>query len=226
MKNRNFFKTAKIKTYISILLCFLLFSCNNKEKKETNSSTSSTIESKKEESTNKKTDSKVVSLTQNGDYSLLLNRETNDCSFISAEKLSKALQVAETTIKSNGNECGYILLEENGNSTGFSFTVVPMKQKDIEKEIKSFQENMETFGEDSMMSHIQKSETGDTWLGMHQNRFVTIFNDNYKAAIYITYKPKINPAENDMELIRSQKEEARNRAYKIANYLLSNSNNS
>ena len=64
------------------------------------------------------------------------------------------------------------------------------------------------------------SETGDTYLSMHQNRTIRILNENYDNAILILYKPKIAPDESDIEKINRLKDEARENAYTIANYIL------
>ena len=49
---------------------------------------------------------------------------------------------------------------------------------------------------------------------------VRILNEVSDTAIIIFYYPDITPGENNSDLINQRKDEARERAYSIANYLL------
>ena len=161
-------------------------------------------------------------LSQNGDYSSLFIRDTKDCYLLSETEFANTIDVPQAQLHKQDNNfaCTYILTDNGGNETRFQFIVTPMKSKEIKKEISEAKENMKTLGSDSRLTHLQVSETGDTYLSMNQDRHIMILNENYDGSVVVSYTPKFKPAENDLEFIKAQKDKARNQSYKLANYLL------
>lgn len=194
-------------SFITLSL-LLLISCRHSDKKE-----------EKNTSENAQTET-VISSKENGNYTGLFERQSDNCDFITAEELSEVLGVSPSAIETAGNDCGYIVTETNGINIWYYFSVQEWNRRDIESQIQTSKDDMESLGEDSRLTHIQKSETGDTWLAMNQDRYIMVLNENYNNVITIQYTPKFNNTEKDVEAIRAHKDEARNNAYKIANYLL------
>lgn len=167
-------------------------------------------------------DIKNTILQQKNDYAHLFDREPKNCDFISIEKLATSLQVASEMITEADIACTYNLTEPNGNKTRFHFVVEVWGNKRILSEIKRAKENAEKFGKNSTLSQYRISETGDTYLSMHQNRMVRILNEVSDTVIVVLYYPHIEPDEKDNEKRAALKGEARKRAYAIANSLLKN----
>lgn len=161
-----------------------------------------------------------TALKQNGDYSDLFLGNTTNCDFISTEEVAKVLEIDPDSIEQETNGCAYQVKDVNRTSTRFYFSRESWKKKDIINEIKGARENMESLGEDSRLTHIQLSETGDTYLAMNQNRYVMVLNEEYDGVLVVNYSPQIDPDEKDIAAINSRKDKARNSAYTLANYLL------
>ncbi|GEQ85546.1 hypothetical protein ULMS_10540 [Patiriisocius marinistellae] len=159
-------------------------------------------------------------LKQTASYEKLFNREGKGCDFVSIEIIAKALQLDKSLITQGNNNCNFYLNEADGKRTRFSFLVAPMGKNAISKEIKTAIENEENFGKDSLLSQYRISETGDTYLSMHQNRMVRIYNEMAENAIIIFYFIEAVPNDSDIEIKKSLKKEALERSYSIANYLL------
>ena len=159
-------------------------------------------------------------LKQQGDYSTLFEREPNNCDFINTESLARALGVSSELIANTNNNCTFQLTEANGEKTSFRFSIEPWSNQTILKEIKTAKENAETFGKDSKLSQYRISETGDTYLSMHQNRMIRILNERSQNVIVLFYSVQKRAAENELEKIANPKDVARERSYAIANYLL------
>lgn len=203
--------------YLSLGLTIILFSCNGTNgKSEGNNASQTVLQKEKNEVEN------GIDLKQNGDYSTLFNRDVKDCQVLSVEELAEALDVpvSSVTNENNGlNSCNYYVTE-NGKSTRFYFSVEQWGNEMIRQEIQSAKEDAETFGKDSRLSQYKISESGDTYLSMHQDRKVRILNENNNNAIIVLYEAKIEPGEKDVEKINRLMDEARNRAYSTANYIL------
>ncbi len=208
-----------MKILSTLFFCLLFISCNNTGDKKANAPASS-VDTPTKPSSNKEAGVKRNMLKQNGDYTSLFNRKRGDCSFITAERLAKVLHVPATAIKITVDGCTYNLTEDNGHKTRFYFTVDDWKNKGILKEIQGAKENAETFGEGSRLSQYKISETGDTYLSMHQDRMVRILNEKAENAIVVFYTPEISYTEEDIDKIKNLKDTARERAYAIANYIL------
>ena len=164
--------------------------------------------------------SKNETLKQQGSYAQLFNREPKDCGFITAEMVAASIQVSQEIIEPGDTKCTYHLIEPNGKKTRLYFTVESWGNKRILKEINNAKDNAETFGKDSKLSQYRISETGDTYLSMHQNRMIRILNEVNETAITLFYFPRIEPDEKDLEKITMLKDEARERGFAIANFLL------
>ncbi len=158
-----------MKTIFTAFFCLLLFACNNAE--DRNAAASAT-EDTPTASSAKKTEAASTkgTLTQNGTYNSLFERETGDCSFIDEEGIATAIGVSSELIENNNTNCTFSFMDANGTKTRFKFSVQPWGNKTILKEIKAAKENAETFGKDSRLSQYRISETGDTYLSIHQNR--------------------------------------------------------
>jgi len=207
-----------MKIILSTLFCIVLFSCNNAEDKKSNASTSSSEKTPTTSSLKKETDAKSGALTQNGNYTSLFKRKNDNCDFITAEGLAKSIDVPLSSIKKDENSCDYYFLEANGNKTRFYFTVEAWGNKTILKEIATAKENAEAFGKDSKLSQYRISETGDTYLSMHQNRMIRILNENSQNVIVILYFITTSPSQKNI----AQKDMALKQSYAIANYILTN----
>jgi len=207
-----------MKTIYTLFFCLLLFSCNTTEEKKANITAASNEDTPITSPTETATDDGVVK--QQNDYSALFERAPNNCDFITAEDVAKVLGVSSDVITTENNNCNYIITEANGTSASFRFLVQPWSNKQILKEIKTAKENAETFGKDSKLSQYRMSETGDTYLSMHQNRMVRMLNEKANNTIIIYYKANISSEEKDLEKIKSLKDEALENTYAIANYLL------
>ena len=197
---------------------FIFSSC--KEENKTDSKTASTTSEIIKTETSAKNQKTNDGLKQNGDYTSLLNREPKDCSFITTEKLATAIDVNKVLITKDSNPCTYLLTQANGQETRFRFVIEKWGNQKIKKEIKTALKNAEMFGKDSTLSQYRISETGDTYLSMHQNRMVRILNEMSDTVIVILYTPTIDPAEPDIEKRKKLKADARMQGYAIANYLL------
>lgn len=205
---------------ITILVTLFLFFFGCKEEKKENVKTATTTsEILKTESSSKK-ETTDTALKQNGDYTSLFNRAPKDCSFITAQTLTTVIGVNKTAVKVESSTCTYLLTQENGQETRFHFVIEKWGNQKIKKEIKTAIENAENFGKDSTLSQYRISETGDTYLSMHQNRMVRILNEASDTVIVLLYTPTIDPAEPDQEKRKNLKEVARIQAYAITNYLL------
>ncbi len=204
----------------TLILASIIFFLGCKEENKTDTITASTTSEILKTETPTKKQPTNNGLKQNGDYTSLFNRAPKDCSFITPEKLATAIDVNKTTIKSKSNPCTYIHTQANGQETRFHFVIEKWGNQKIKKEIKTALKNAEMFGEDSTLSQYRISETGDTYLSMHQNRMVRILNETSDTVIVILYSPTIDPAEPDIEKRKNLKEAARMQAYAIANHLL------
>tara|TARA_R100000935_G_scaffold38680_1_gene60043 strand:- start:156432 stop:157109 length:678 start_codon:yes stop_codon:yes gene_type:complete len=208
-----------MKTLLTIFFYLLLFACNNaEEKKSAASGTEDTPTSSSAKTT--EAASKDGKLSQNSTYKALFERDSKNCDFITAESMAKALGVSENSITEANGTCAYNFSDAYDNVINFRFTVTPWGNKQILKEIKSAMENAETFGKDSKLSQYRISETGDTYLSMHQNRMVRILNEKANNVITILYKVETRAEENSIEQVNSPKDSAREHSYTIANYLL------
>lgn len=209
-----------MKYFIAYCLIALFVACDSSEKKnaEVSSEKKESNEATKQEKSNVNKDD--FSLQQHGDYSALFNRDPKDCSFISSEIIAASLQVKNEMITQGSNTCNYHLITENGENTRFYFTVEQWGNKQILKEISSAKDNAEAFGKDSKLSQYRISETGDTYLSMHQNRMIRILNEANDVAIILFYFVEIAPDENDIQKKNKLKDEARERSYAIANFLI------
>ena len=204
-----------MKTSLLILSLVFLISCNDSQKNKTEVETAET-----QTTTVKKQENSNGMLAQNGDYSSLFKREANDCSFLSTQVIADALKMDASMINKGINDCTFNLVEANGNKTRFYFRVQPWENKLILREIKSAKENAEQFGKDSKLSQYKISETGDTYLSMHQNRMIRVMNETADGIIVISYFDETQNDGTDMEGKNQRKEIARERAYDIANFLL------
>jgi len=191
----------------------LMSSCNDEKKKDVE--TPQTVENV---TSIKNTNSGL--LKQTASYEKLFNREGKGCDFVSIEIIAKALQLEKSLITQGDNNCNFYLNEADGKRTRLSFLVAPMGRNAISKEIKTAIENEENFGKNSLLSQYRISETGDTYLSMHQNRMVRIYNEMAENAIIIFYFIEAVPNDSDIEVKKSFKKEALERSYSIANYLL------
>lgn len=172
-----------MKYIVAYCLIILFMSCDSSEKKnqEIVSEKTESNETAKEE--NKAVKGDPLSLQQNGDYSTLFNLSKGDCSFISANDISKALSLPEAAIQdvSGYGSCNYeITLDDASKWTVFmQWHAFPKDQ--ITKEIKSYTEEGSP-----LMAQI--SETKDTYLCIHPfNKFLMLYNNNYDGAIQISY---------------------------------------
>lgn len=202
-----------MKSIIKIFFCLVLLSCNNSAEKKQNTSASSTED--KAATSNQKEAGKNGSLKQNADYSSLFGRDYKDCDFIDIEGIAKAIDVPISTIEKGTRECDYHVIDSNGNKTTFYFKVNPWPNKTVLKEIETAKDNAETFGENSKLSQYRISETGDTYLSMHQNRMIRILNEKNENAITVLYSIESSATETN-----NLKDVARERSYAIANYIL------
>lgn len=203
-----------MKTIYTLVLLSLFISCKETSKDISENETKESTISKAENATKKETSK------QQGNYTALFEREAGNCDFITTEGLAKALGVFSHVITNESNDCSYRITKANGASASFRFAVQPWSNKQILKEIKTAKENAETFGKDSKLSQYRISETGDTYLSMHQNRMVRILNEKANNAIIIFYNATISSEEKDIEQKKSLKDTALEHAYTIANYLL------
>lgn len=210
-----------MKSILTIFFCLLLFSCNNKGDTDKNAAAASTEEIPFTSSTEKEVASNKGTLDQRGDYTKLFDREPNNCDFITAENLATALEVPITLINEGYTSCIYNLTEANGTKTIFKFSIEAWSNKTILKEIKQAKENAENFGKDSKLSQYRLSQTGDTYLSMHQNRMIRILNEKSTNAIIIFYTIDTSSIRTGTGNISEEKDIARERSYAIANYLLS-----
>ncbi len=199
---------------ISIICClFIVLSCKDgSEKAKTDEVPSVEIVSKDAQGGS--------ALTQKGDYSELFLWEEENCDFITQEEIAKVLGITTDTIEPETNGCGYKVTETDGNGSRFYFKHENWKKNEILSQINGSMENMESLGEDSRLTHIQVSETGDTYLAMNQNRYIMILNENYAGVIAIDYKAVIEQGEKDVAVINNKMDTALNRTYALANYLL------
>ncbi|MBL4663557.1 MAG: hypothetical protein JKY22_08390 [Flavobacteriaceae bacterium] len=210
-----------MKTIITaILVSSILFFIGCKEEKKIPvKSATNTSENMPTENKTAKTLKNQI-LKQQGSYTELFKREPRDCGFISSEILAASLQVSNEIIKQGYNTCIYNLTEENDKKTRFYFTVEPWSNKRILKEINMAKDNAEAFGKDSKLSQYRISETGDTYLSMHQNRMVRLLNEKSNNVIIIFYNVEIDPSDTDYDKKNMLKDIAREQAYSIANFLL------
>ena len=235
MKNATFKAVNKMKNIILILPLVFIISCSNTQENKTARPTESkqpevSTDTASQPPSNKapETSSKVVAksspengaLAQQGSYTELFDREPKNCDFVSREILAEALQTPIETIIQGSNECTFHLEEANGNSTRFYFTIESWGNKRVLKEIGTAKKNAKDFGDNSLLSQYKISETGDTYLSMHQNRMVRILNEASDSVIVILYTAKVAPDEEDAEKRKTLKANARERTYAIANFLL------
>ncbi len=195
----------------------VLISCNETtEIKETNNDLKTDVSIKK--------DTKVSEanniLKQQGDYTALFNREARDCGFINPALLAEALEITTDRITKDNRACNFNVAYANGDKTRFYFKVEPWKNKGILKSIESSKKNREIFGKDSKLSQYKISETGDTYLSMHQNRMIRILNETSDTAIIVIYNVEMDPNDTDYAKKDLLKDIAREQAYSIANFLL------
>lgn len=200
-----------------IFTIVFLISCNeSKENNATNGTVKTEVSSEKSTTISEEKNT----LKQQGDYTALFNREARDCSFINEDLLAKALNTKKEMIATETIDCAYLLTDQNGIITRFYFKVETWKNKTILKEIKTAKKNREMFGKDSKLSQYQISETGDTYLSMHQNRMVRIINETSETAIIIMYDVETDPSDTGYDKKNLLKDIAREQAYSIANFLL------
>ena len=195
---------------------FFLPACNSSESQVvTGAETSnSAVRDSQENST--------AGLTQNADYSQLFNPNLKNCEFLTVSELATAIGVQEKQVatKDNGYYCDYIYTNDQGLLTRFQMKNDKVGKKNIEKEIKGFLQDAKDLGEDSRLLEVRKSETGDTYLMMNQDRNVRLLNPNYEIITSIGYTPVFDAKEKDVDFIRTTKDEMRNKAFSIANALL------
>lgn len=204
---------------ITLIVAVLLIGCKEETKENTNNvATTSEILIPEKKAKNEHNGT----LPQNGDYTSLFNRAPKDCSFISAEALAKAMNVSVSKITAENKGCTYVVQEENGEETRLHFKIESWGNKTVMQEIKTAKKNAENFGEDSILSQYRISETGDTYLSMHQSRMIRILNEVNDNVIILLYTPKIDPAESNVAILKKIKSDATIKAYTIANYLLNN----
>lgn len=194
-----------------------LFSCTgNNSREEQHKIAENGIENEKNEV---KSDSE---LEQNGDYSSLFQREREDCRLLTIQEAAEALEIPETAVSNEAEgpgNCSYIVAD-NGNSSRFLFKIEKWGKNTTKKEIESAKQSAENFGPDSKLSQYKISESGDTYLSMHQNRMVRILNEKNENAIIILYTANYGSTEEDKQKLSGLKDTARERAYALANYLL------
>lgn len=206
-----------MKNTVTIGLLIMLISCTG-----SSDNSAANDEFQNESVTEDKEAQNGTGLKQNGDYSALFNRDKKDCQVLSISELADVVGVpaASVRIEDNGYDNCNFYVTEGDKSTRFYFSVEPWGNKTMLKEIKTAKEDQEDFGKDSRLSQYEISETGDTYLSMHQNRMVRILNETNDNAVIIIYEAKIEPDEKGVEKINRLKDEARDRAYAIANFLL------
>jgi len=112
------------------------------------------------------------------------------------------------------------VIESNGNKTTFFFTIEPWGNKTVLKEIEAAKKNAESFGKNSKLSQYRLSETGDTYLSMHQNRIIRILNEKNENVIKLLYSTEVRATETN-----NLKDVARARSYAIANYIINTHKN-
>ena len=141
---------------------------------------------------------------------------------MTAAELTAAIKVPQDQVatKDNGHYCEYIYTNEQGLLTRFQINNNKVGKMTIEREIKGFLQNAQDLGKDSRLVEVRKSETGDTWLMMNQNRNVQLLNANYETITSIGYTPVFDAKEEDVDFINTTKDEMRNKAFSIANALL------
>lgn len=159
-------------------------------------------------------------LEQNGDYSELFLWDAGNCGFITSAEMAKVLKIPPASIEPETSGCGYKVKENNGNNTRFYFRHEMWNKEQVLGQISDSKENMASLGEDSPLTHIQVSETGDTYLAMNQDRYVMALNENYGGVLVVNYNAVIEQGEKDVAAINKKMAAARNRAYDLANYLL------
>lgn len=202
-----------------LVTCFIvgLFSCTGNNSHDDQRKTA--------ENGNEKEKNEVQSdsdLKQNGDYSSLFQRDREECRLLTIKEVAEALKISETAISNEAEgpgSCSY-LVDEDGNRSRFLFKIEQWGKNTTKKEIESAKERAENFGPDSKLSQYKISESGDTYLSMHQNRMVRILNEKNENAIIILYAANINSAEENIEKVSDLKDVAREHAYALANYLL------
>ncbi|WP_432412797.1 hypothetical protein [Rasiella sp. SM2506] len=210
-----------MKIIVNIFFCLLLFSCNNTENKNqieaasSNEGTPTTTTSIEKEAVLKKDNPK-----QQSNYGDLFERGNIDCDFITAASLAEAINVPASLVEEGYTSCIYNLTEPKGTKTNFKFSIQEWGNKTVLKEIQTAKENAETFGKDSKLSQYRLSETGDTYLSMHQNRMVRILNEKSTKVIIISYSIETSPNKTGIEKVSEEKDIARERSYSIANYIL------
>jgi len=209
-----------MKTILSILFCLLLFSCTNSGNKKPDAAAASNEDMPTTSSIKKRGDATAGGLIQKNDYSALFNRDPGDCGFINAEGIAKAINVPIASIEKAKRNCAFNVIESNGNKTTFFFTIEPWGNKTVLKEIEAAKKNAESFGKNSKLSQYRLSETGDTYLSMHQNRIIRILNEKNENVIKLLYSTEVRATETN-----NLKDVARARSYAIANYIINTHKN-
>jgi len=200
-----------MKLFTAYCLVILFVSCDSSEKKnkEVSSEIKETTEITKEEKS--KTPIDDLSLPQNGDYSTLFNLEKDDCSFITATDIATALSLPENAIQGalKYGRCNYNITLNDDSKWTVSFQWHSFSKDQITREIKNYTD------EGSPLIAII-SETKDTYLCIHPfNKFLMLYNDNYKGTIQISYCQT-----ECRKLSKEQKETRKQLAITLSNYLL------
>lgn len=219
--NPTFFSSLKINRLI-FMFClfafgsFLITGCNSTESQVlTGSDTTKTPASATKENP-------TSALSQKGDYSGLFTSDLKGCEFFTIPEFAAVINSAESDIelKENGYDCFYVYTNEEGLVTQFRIHNNPMSKTQIQKEIKATKNDAATLKKGSRLVEVRKSESGDTYLAMGQNRYINLLNDNYEFITNISYNVKFDPKEKNVEVINAQRDAIREKAFAVANALL------
>lgn len=212
LKNNHLIFTCCLFVFGSLLIS----SCNSTESQElTGAETTET-------STSETKDNSSSGLSQKGDYSQLFTSDLKDCEFLTIPEFAAAINSAENDIelKENGYDCFYMYTNKKGLVTQFRIHNNPMSKTQLQKEIKATKNDAATLKKGSRLVEVRKSESGDTYLAMGQDRYINLLNDNYEFITNISYNVKFDPNEKNVEVINAQRDAIREKAFAVANALL------
>lgn len=204
-------KTKHISTTIVLAVLFLT-SCGNSEKKEKTHSEAVPVSKQEAKTESVKASENDIDLKQNGDYTQLYV-ESEDCKLTTAQ-LAEALGYNDNQVVEQSNyqgSCWYKVTHPGNFTVNYGISLEKWGDKAIvEDQIKS--------GLKNDLINVQVSESGDTYLKRHPVQgFLLLLNSNYGNPIKIS-NSYLNT--NGHKLTEAQKEERRENAYKIANYLI------